>query len=542
MGTKPRFIWGTAYNRLLSSPASTSVVVNISAAKELSINAQHIIQQSRQSGRPMTLKEREIVYNDPAMRLEVGEVESIGRLQNKPIKDNHSQRTVGSIVDGFMVDKSTIRVLGEVTDPETIAKIDAGIYRGLSVGYGRSISGETVDGLDFYEVSVCPTPFFDGCDILVSASREGSSEVSNANGPASAPTNFEVKNTVYNPSSVNSFNYSSSGIKSLFSNPQQMAAPHESVPQGGTAHMTPNAAAAPPSTTNTNVPPATSTATPAPHAAPPPATPAQPPATTTAPSAPSGPVDPNTFRELSEGYKALQAQLARIQQENIERQRPAMEKSLNILARVTSLSGEPSLPPAVQKFITDQYSSYERKDMSDFLSTVSNKFEEAGLKYEQAQSRITAYEQQNAELQRQLAESKALLEKQSLVLSESQRQATPTLPPPSSVLSDIFTRATPVDSLFGLNTNGKRSYDNFAAPSPSMASVMQQRMGLEALPKQLEIKASKDSVEESPAKRQRTDDLPPNILPSQSHIFDALMGAKNTINMRTQPKAASARY
>ena len=193
-----RYLWGTAYNRLIS--ASAVAMINISAARELSINAQHILENHQHSRKPLTYMEREIVYNDPAMRLTAAEVQEFQHLQKVPVWDNHSKRAVGSIIDGFIVDNSTIKVLAEIDDPTVIGKIDSGEYRGLSVGYGRTKIGNNMDGIEFYEVSVCPEPFFDGCTIGISASKE----------------KIEVKFIIYNFLVALGFIYSCVGSKSFF--------------------------------------------------------------------------------------------------------------------------------------------------------------------------------------------------------------------------------------------------------------------------------------------------------------------------------------
>lgn len=165
-----RYVWGTAYK--FSTTSSTSVTFSVTAAKELTLTAQHILDQHFASKRPLTLAEREVIYNDPAMRLTTQELVDLNNLEGFPVCDSHKRdRVVGRIVDGFMM-QDEFKILAEITDPEAIQKLDSKEYTGLSVGYSRRLGeGGGLNGLEFREVSVCKTPFFDGCNIAVSAHK-----------------------------------------------------------------------------------------------------------------------------------------------------------------------------------------------------------------------------------------------------------------------------------------------------------------------------------------------------------------------------------
>lgn len=186
-----RYIWGTVYNKLLKDTPGTQVV-NVSASRELTPQALQVLQNRWSTRTALTMEDRRIVYNDPAMRLTVGEIKAIA--PGTPLRDNHTSRQVGVVVDSFVMDdQSTVKIIGEVTDPEAIKKYDAGGYRGLSVGYSRIKKGNSMEGLQFTEISLCPEPFFEGCNIDICASQEpgGTATIAGAD-------KNQAKNTEYN--------------------------------------------------------------------------------------------------------------------------------------------------------------------------------------------------------------------------------------------------------------------------------------------------------------------------------------------------------
>ena len=521
-----RFIWGTAYN-LLAAANTISVTASISTEgnRTMSPEARRIIDQRQYSARPFSNSERQVIYHDDAMRITKNEIQDLQMLYNYPIHDNHKNVRVGSIIDGFLTNDSTIKILGEITDPAAIAKIDSGEYKGLSVGYTRKMdeNNQVVGPIHFKEVSVCPEPFFPGCTIAISASDDVST----------LPENKEVKTIVYNQTSGKDFYYSDS----------RHGSSHSSYMASTTSGIVPP--------TNQNESPLASTnATPS-LAAPGSAGTLQP-AGTAAPGQPAGvpkpataPVEtPQDLRELSEKYKLMQEKFNRVTQDFQTRQRPVMEKTMGTLARVMGInptSTDPNtpktLPPAVQQFITDQFTNMDQPDLANFLSHLSNKFEEGSLRYADEQTRSQTYQGQVEQLQRQLAETQTNLQAV-MAQSQTRQQQQPanfgnTTAQPSSVLSDIFQRmpVSAVDRLYGnapSQAPAKRSFDSAFSSPPTIGSMLMQQ---QQQPKEVPIHASANETAEKP-EFSANKKLRVGILPSHEHIFNAISGIKQNVSMR----------
>jgi len=525
-----RFIWGTAYNLLTAAGNTLSVTASISTDgnRTLSPESRRIIDERQHLARPFSKDERQIIYHDDAMRITRSEIKDLQMLYNYPIHDNHKNVRVGSIIDGFLTDDSTIKILGEITDPAAIAKIDSGEYKGLSVGYTRTTNAdnEVVGPIQFREVSICPEPFFPGCNIAISASDETPTSLENK----------EVKTIVYNQTSGKDFYYSP---------PQNSIASHSSymasTSQPGAA-STPTIDPIPAVDGHNSSPAAGGTAALQPAAAPASSQPANVPVAET----------PQDLRELSEKYKLMQEKFNRVTQDFQTRQRPVMEKTMGTLARVMGInptSIDPNipktLPPMVQQFITDQFANMDQPELANFLSQLSNKFEEGSLRYADEQARSQSYQGQVDQLQRQLAETQANLQ---AVMAQQQQQARQQPPAaafantaqPSSALSDIFQRmpASPVDRLYGNAATlapAKRSFESaFTSPSSLGSMLMQQQ------PKEVPIHASAaevDTPEFSSHKKPRV-----GILPSHEHIFNAISGIKQNVSMRDPLKYSPSEF
>ena len=523
-----RFIWGTAYN-LLATANTISVTASISTEgnRTMSPEARRIIDQRQYSARPFSSYERQVIYHDDAMRITKNEIQDLQMLYNYPIHDNHRNVRVGSIIDGFLTNDSTIKILGEITDPAAIAKIDSGEYKGLSVGYTRTMdeNNQMVGPIKFKEVSICPEPFFPGCTIAISASDDA----------PTLPENKEVKTIVYNQTSGKDFYYSDSRHDSSRSSYMASTTSGAVVPTNQNDSPLAN-------TTTTNAtsllaaPGSAGTLQPSGTAAS--GQPAGLPKSATAPVETPQDMD---LRALSEKYKQMQEKFNRVTQDFQTRQRPVMEKTMGTLARVMGInptSTDPNtpktLPPAVQQFITDQFTNMDQPDLANFLSHLSNKFEEGSLRYADEQTRSQTYQGQVEQLQRQLTETQANLQ---AVMAQSQTRQ---LPPatfgntaqPSSVLSDIFQRmpVSPVDRLYGnapSQAPAKRSFDSAFSPPPTIGSMLMQQQQ----PKEVPIHASANETAEKP-EFSANKKLRVGILPSHEDIFNAISGIKQNVSMR----------
>lgn len=161
-----RYLWGLAYDSLNT--------VNIQASK-LSTQALSIIETHQQTNSLFTLEEREVIYNDQAVRLTLEDVEKGNYLRQKPICDTHGH-IVGYIVEG-VVHENHIKILAAVTDADAVQKVDSGEYTGFSIGYSFDNERGQVSNKQIREVSICKNPFFDACRIHVAASKDSPSPV-----------------------------------------------------------------------------------------------------------------------------------------------------------------------------------------------------------------------------------------------------------------------------------------------------------------------------------------------------------------------------
>lgn len=159
-----RYVWGVAYDML-----NDQTQVTIQAAK-MSPEALDIINQCKKNNAPFTLKQREVIYNDKAVRLKPSDIERGNFLRNQPICDTHKHK-VGHIVES-LIQGTEVKVLAAITDPAAIKSVDSGEYTGFSIGYTFNNNQGEVDNIQVHEVSICKTPFFDNCRIQVAAAKD----------------------------------------------------------------------------------------------------------------------------------------------------------------------------------------------------------------------------------------------------------------------------------------------------------------------------------------------------------------------------------
>lgn len=151
-----RFLVGIAYN-LLIEPGEHVGELQIRAASGDDEDARHRL------------------YHDPAIRLPKEEMMRDGgdfHWRDKPILVSHQGGAVGRINSTRIVDKQ-LHISAEVTDPDTIKRIDSGELKNFSVGYDVVTGAEGQRRFQVKEVSLCRVPFFDGCAISVVASKDG---------------------------------------------------------------------------------------------------------------------------------------------------------------------------------------------------------------------------------------------------------------------------------------------------------------------------------------------------------------------------------
>jgi len=126
-------------------------------------------------------KDRDALYNDPAIRLSEGDLERFKSLKGKPICREHDRSVVLGHIHGYDVDPvdGHLRVMARIfTDTEegrqAAEQLERGELNGLSVGYTTSMyQGTTkVASKSFDELTLTEEPFFEGCQVTVQASKK----------------------------------------------------------------------------------------------------------------------------------------------------------------------------------------------------------------------------------------------------------------------------------------------------------------------------------------------------------------------------------
>lgn len=93
-----RYVWGTAYDALTKDAGDGQIAIR---AAKMSPEALNIIKKCKMTGTSFTQEEREVIYNDEAVRLTRGDVERGHYLRNQPICDTHKHQ-VGHIVESII--------------------------------------------------------------------------------------------------------------------------------------------------------------------------------------------------------------------------------------------------------------------------------------------------------------------------------------------------------------------------------------------------------------------------------------------------------
>jgi hypothetical protein len=116
---------------------------------------------------------RKRVYHDKAVKLTDQEIRSLN-MHRVPLKVEHSGMDIGYIINSY-VEGDKMLIFGETTDPKVSKAIRTKQLASLSINYDRKFNPATrcKDGAPIVnEVSLVKQPFFDGCNILVAASKQ----------------------------------------------------------------------------------------------------------------------------------------------------------------------------------------------------------------------------------------------------------------------------------------------------------------------------------------------------------------------------------
>jgi hypothetical protein len=131
------------------------------------------------------LDDRNQFYYDSAVQLSEKDLERFVTLDGKPLCYEHDEDDeIGYIHHAWVDSSRKLRIIGRIyTDSargqQIAANVRAGHFRGLSVGYSTGIERDGKSGKsmlknkNFKEISLCREPFFTGCDISVTASKNG---------------------------------------------------------------------------------------------------------------------------------------------------------------------------------------------------------------------------------------------------------------------------------------------------------------------------------------------------------------------------------
>lgn len=119
--------------------------------------------------------DRDAFYNDPAIVLSDADLDRFRGTEGKPLCVEHNMKDqVGEVMHSWLGDGRSLKIIGRVSlesarGRQVAADIQAGKFRGLSVGYGTELisnkaTGVTeLDSKNFREISLVYEPFFDGC-------------------------------------------------------------------------------------------------------------------------------------------------------------------------------------------------------------------------------------------------------------------------------------------------------------------------------------------------------------------------------------------
>lgn len=159
-----RFLIGTAYKNLIFDKTASQTPLSFEVARSI---------DRIQRGLRITPEEKRQIYHDRAVVLNASSDDL--NMDELPIYVNHDLSTppVGKIHQ-TVIDGSNIKIIAEVWEPSVIKQMDDGILKSLSVGYNfdTAESGWYIGEKRLREISLVRTPFFKGCDVIVTATGE----------------------------------------------------------------------------------------------------------------------------------------------------------------------------------------------------------------------------------------------------------------------------------------------------------------------------------------------------------------------------------
>ena len=110
-------------------------------------------------------------YYDSALRIAKTDILDHGELAGLPLWCEH-HGDIGNIIQAWTNEKdNNLYIIGEVTNEKMIPFIDDASFTGLSVGYVNHCEDGVVTGRKIKEISVVQEPFFKGCEIRVTATK-----------------------------------------------------------------------------------------------------------------------------------------------------------------------------------------------------------------------------------------------------------------------------------------------------------------------------------------------------------------------------------
>lgn len=139
----------------------------------------NVLKESQVSSRVTAdLNSRKSMYNDNAIRLSEKDLKDFNGIDGKPICLEHRPHLeVGKIHHHWIDDEGNLRISGRIftdsKDGQRMAEeVRCGNFRGLSVGYDAFLDDHEVLKKEFHEISLCKEPFFEGCQVKVTACKK----------------------------------------------------------------------------------------------------------------------------------------------------------------------------------------------------------------------------------------------------------------------------------------------------------------------------------------------------------------------------------
>lgn len=122
------------------------------------------------------IQDREAFYYDPAVQLSEADLDDIEGANGAPLCVEHNTRDVVGHVHHSWLNGQCLQIIGRIPMNErgkqVVKQIQAGKYRGFSVGYGTELQPDgqgnyELQGKQFREISLVEEPFFEGCNLTV---------------------------------------------------------------------------------------------------------------------------------------------------------------------------------------------------------------------------------------------------------------------------------------------------------------------------------------------------------------------------------------